>query len=670
MSNITTTASAKTPIQRSAEETENFLLENKNNIVYKSRFLTSHTRRNEDTNHINHKIHYLLHDPHTFVLATCKNKGVLTKGVKEDEEASAFFGLEQATAIAKQFKTQTYSFRPGRRTWIPKPGKTAKRPLDTPTQQDRIAQEAIRGILEAIYEPEFRQFADQTNSLATNFGFRPKLSTWHAVNQLKTFGQGTSQIIEGDISKAYNTVNHDKLLSILNRRIKDQRFLRMIKMLLENGIMDDGRLEHSLEGVPQGGILSPLLFNIYMFEFDKFVYKTIVSPVMSQVSKPRKSKQWQRLGYAMKKSLIKWQESPKDKAAYDEYYKPFKEMEKERLGLPSYEISSLAKRALFVRYADDWILAFTGTNYQAQLHKEKMSKFLREELFLSLSEEKTLITHIQDGVNFLGFRIAMTKPNQNKYHKELVFNNSAIKFARITRRSMTRKIHIYPDHDRIWKNLTLGGFCTKRDLFPIGIRSWCQFDEYEIVLKYRRIMVGLTNYYRNCDNVYSLNRVSYILQYSCAKTIATRQKITMSQVFLKYGTNLEIKRTLKTAKNEKTTTTTFPTLSQLRKEGRLEYKERNKLDYDPFKIHNYWRTKAKIYNNCCICGSDDRVALHHINSLRSIKPQKRDRYEYIRSQINRIQIPVCFPCHLDITHGKYDKDTTPIQFYDKFLATL
>lgn len=252
--------------------------------------LKGHTRRNLDTSHINYKIQYLLHDPFTFVNAYAKisnNKGAFTKGV-ENDNIIQLFGLEKANNLAKKIKDGRYQFKPVQRTWIPKPRKKKKRPIDVPSQSDRIVQEAIRGILEAIYEPVFVEFGKKYKNLCNNYGFRPKKSCWSAIEKLELHSKRCNITIAGDIVSAYNNVNHDILLQILQRRIKDKKFLHLIKNMLKLGIMEQGRFEHSLNGTPQGGIISPLLFNIYMYEFDKYVYENFILPILQKNSNLKK----------------------------------------------------------------------------------------------------------------------------------------------------------------------------------------------------------------------------------------------------------------------------------------------------------------------------------------------------------------------------------------------
>ena len=144
----------------------------------------------------------------------------------------------------------------------------------------------------------------------------------------------------------------------------------------------------------------------------------------------------------------------------------------------------------------------------------------------------------------------------------------------------------------------------------------------------------------------------------------------MPQVFERYGKNLTITKPLTSTQNQIIRTVCFPTLSNLRSQGRLTYLHTTNSDeYDPFQIEQYHRTTFKMFSCCCICGSNDRVALHHINSLKSKSARTTDRYEKIRSELNKLQIPVCFSCHQDITHGRYNK-ASPKTYYDKFIAKL
>lgn len=644
-------------------------------FIKKFKKLEKHSSRNIDTKHINKKVYYLLHDEYTFVNAYAKiskNKGALTKGIASDEEVIKFFGKSTAKNISEKFLKETYTWKPSRRTWIPKPGKSSLRPIDTPTQEDRISQEAIRGILEAIYEPEFKEFENLTKGLSNNFGFRPNKSTWSALENIKNRSRRTNICIEGDIAGAYNNVNHNKLLNILSKRIHDKKFLKCIHSLLQSGIMDKNQFTHNLNGTPQGGIVSPLLFNIYMFEFDKYIYYNIIVPyLLGNLHKnDNHSNKYQILRYNTKKLINQWKNSNKNYDDKIRFFLPFKKSRRKLLSTPSVDIENTPKGIVFTRYADDWVLCFTGNNREALLLKHKISFFLENHLELQLDVDKTKINSLTKGIEFLGYFFYMNSPKNIKLTRVLFNKNDPNKkVIRTLKRTTSRTQYVVPSRERIRRNLILKGFCNPKTLRPIAKRSWILFDEYEIILKYKRIIIGLANYYRNCDKHYNLNFAIYILQYSCAMTISTRRKTTCLKVFLDLGYNLIKKKQFLIKKKIITKSISLDLYKDLKSQGRLTYKKQMITDHDPFYIINFWRTKLKIYQECCICGETEGIALHHLNSIRSIKSDK-DKFSYLRSQSSRLQIPVCKNCHHDITHGKYSDSTKPIEYYNKFILTL
>jgi len=220
-------------------------------------------------------------------------------------------------------------------------------PLGIPTIRDRIVQEAVRMILEPIYEADFCQHS---------FGFRPNRSTMHAIKCLTysvTENKKYFWVIEGDISSYFDTINHRKLMKLLGRRVKDERLLDLIWKFLRAGVMERKLFKDTELGTPQGGIISPLLANVYLHELDKYMQRYTAL------------------------SLV-------EKAA------------RRRHGQANY---------VYVRYADDFVVLSNGTKKQAEQMKEELSKFLSDSLRLNLSMEKTKVTHLNDGFEFLGFRL-------------------------------------------------------------------------------------------------------------------------------------------------------------------------------------------------------------------------------------------------------------------------
>lgn len=339
-------------------------------ILSLAKNLKNLVKRNKNIQHQNYKLYFLLCDPFTFINAYKKirnNKGSLTKGVDEAEEIMQSFSLNKAKNIAQKFKNNSYKWKPVRRQWIPKPGKTTMRPIDTPTQEDRIVQEALRGIIESIFEPEFREFESHNKFTSTNFGFRPNKSTWEAVNNIKTHAQRTIYVIEGDIKGAYNCVNHKILLNELKTRIKDKKFIQVITDCLQSGIMDENRYEHTLKGTPQGGIVSPLLFNIYMFKFDKYMYENFVVKYQKQSDKKIKKQNplHKNLGYQIEQLSKSIKKTSKNNEETKNILKKIRTIRNKRLTIPSYIISSLPITARFLRYADDWVLLLTCTKQES-----------------------------------------------------------------------------------------------------------------------------------------------------------------------------------------------------------------------------------------------------------------------------------------------------------------
>lgn len=659
---------------RKKEKQETLKL-SKTEILRKAKKLSKHTERNINTNHINYKLFYLLLDPFTFVNAytkISKNKGALTKG-HEDEGTMKYFGIDAAKRIVDRIKKGKYKFKPVKRTWIPKPGKNKKRPIDVPSQSDRIVQEAIRGILEAIFEPVFQEYSCHINNLlSNNYGFRPNMSTWTAVETLKNKIQRCNIIIEGDIISAYNKVDHEILMKLLEARIRDKKFLRLIRKMLKSGIFDGPRFEHSLSGTPQGGIVSPLLFNIYMLGLDQYVYDEIIKPILKENEKktPKKTlKAYEKYRRLTIKALKELQElkkdDPKNRTAIKSAKEKFKKARAIRNSFPSTDITNQIKGAVYVRYADDWVLALTCNQKKAEKIKSDISSYLEVHRKMQLDDEKTKITRLSKGYKFLGFetRMNITKPKL----KRVLIKDVNGKYSRPLRRTTSRLITVEPDSERILQRLKNNKFCDKLG-YPKGKAAWTVYDEFEIVQKFAQIFRSIFVYYLPCGKLSRLSNASYILQYSCAKTLAKRKKVSLRNIFNTYTKKLTIERTIKGTKGEKTRKISFDELSDLRK--KQKFIRTIPVPSDPFRIQEHWRTKFKFYNECCICGETKGIALHHLNSLGSIKTKKRDDFEYIRSQTNRIQIPVCNSCHNDITSGKYNDEKTPTEFYNEFLAKL
>lgn len=216
----------------------------------------------KDENFIFQRLYRNLFSIDFYMLAYARiysNEGNMTPGI--DERTIDGFSKDRVCKIIEQIKTETYFPNPVRRSYIPKKnGK--KRPLGISSFDDKLVQEVIRQILEAIYEPLFSD---------CSHGFRPNRSCQTALHQIKSHCRGTNWVIEGDIEKFYDTISIEILLNLLKKKIDDGRFIELIRRFLNAGYFEFKQVHNSLSGVPQGSIVSPILSNIYLHEFDKYM---------------------------------------------------------------------------------------------------------------------------------------------------------------------------------------------------------------------------------------------------------------------------------------------------------------------------------------------------------------------------------------------------------------
>ena len=524
--------------------------------------------RNEDINHINHKIYHLLNRPYTFInahISIKSQKNFLIKRVDHEKRTNIHIGQVSAIKCLEELNTQSYSFKP---VFISKLGKKTKRSIYTPTQRDRIVQESIRVILECIYEPEFKAWDKHTDNYSSNFGFRTGMRCWDALHNIKTKSRGTTWVIEGDFDKAYNSVDHKILLSVVKRRIQDKKFLFLLKSLLTSGIMDENRYEETVMGVPQGGILSPILFNIYMLEFDKWIYETFIKDKIK--NKKQNIKKFSTKYVSFTRQLETASRALQMCAEIQDRKRLIERIRYLRIVRDTFlsrEFSISTKCASYTRYADDWVLCLTGSKEDAQSVKEQIEEHCITNLKMTLSREKTLITNLSNGVNFLGFNFMMRNSSENRFQRSYFGGDS-----RTLIKTGSRSIIIGIDSLRTQKRLINERYAKLKEgkLFPIHNPLLTKLNSFEIVLHYRQLQIGIADYYRNCNTTKQLELVSYILQYSCAMTIANRERVSLKAVFKKYGNTLKMQE----AKHGSNTSMEFPTTNMIRKESREKLGEK------------------------------------------------------------------------------------------------
>lgn len=287
---------------------------------------------------------------HKALSLVLSNKGAKTAGIDGATRAT-YDSPEAYSALIREIQQELREKRfrpvPVRRVHIPK-ANGKMRPLGIATIKDRVVQMLIKMVLEPIWESDF---------LNCSNGFRPGRKTMDCIAALDSYINNRSKhfwVIEGDIKGAFDNVQHDILLKCLAERIADQRLLKLIKCFLKAGLMEQGLFQRTELGVPQGAICAPLLANVYLHQLDRYW--------------------WDKYG-----SL-----RPKEK----------ERRRKKRLG-----------NCALIRYADDWLLLTNGSKAEAYRLRDEFQTFLTEELKLELSVEKTHITHVNNGFDFLGYHV-------------------------------------------------------------------------------------------------------------------------------------------------------------------------------------------------------------------------------------------------------------------------
>ena len=494
-----------------------------------------------------------------------------------------------------------------------------------PTWGDKLVQDVLRTLLEPYYES---RFSDHSH------GFRPRKGCHSALREVKRTWKGTVWFIEGDIKGCFDNIDHSVLLDIIRRDIHDGRLTRLIEDLLKAGYMEEWRYYDTLSGTPQGGIISPLLANVYLNELDCFVENTLI-PAYTKGAKRRNNPEYNRL------SLAIWRARKRDDLQNVERLK--RERRLQPVGEP---FDPDYRRLRFVRYADDFLLGFTGPKKEAEDIREQLGEFLRLQLKLSLSMEKTLITHaVDEKAKFLGYEVKVTRCNSRVTNGRRTTNGN---ITLLMPREVVRKIRR--------QFSSKGKVIHRADLL--------QDTDYTVVQKYQSVLRGLYNYYCMATNVgrsNRMNRVLWILQVSLAKTLAVKHQCSVSQIHKKYRANIDGHKVLRVVierLDKKPLVAIFGGIPMVRKPDGLGVVD--------FRMKAAWFSQASdrsevvqrlLAEKCELCGRDSPLQGHHIRKLADIsRPGRRPRTkaEKIMAARRRKSLFVCDECHQSIHAGKYD----------------
>ena len=552
------------------------------------------------------------------------NNGAATEGV--DNDTADRFGEEKIQKIVNALSDESYKPKPVRRTYIAKTnGK--KRPLGIPTFTDKLVQEVFRMILEAVYEPIF---------LDCSHGFRPKRSCHTALKSMKKEFTGSRWFVEGDIKGCFDNIEHNTLISLINNKIKDMRLLKLLRKFLKAGYMENWQYHSTYSGTPQGGIISPLLFNIYLHELDKFVAQ-LMNDFNSPPSKVR-TKEYDAINYQMKKAQNKIAKTDNE----TEKQALIKEMKQKRaimLKTP-YKMQD-DKKLKYVRYADDFIIAVNGSKGDCIKIKKQLTDFIGNVLKMELSEEKTLITHSNEYARFLGYDIRVRRNSQIKRKAE-----------RISGRSLNNHVELnVPLDDKIM------GFLFEKNVIsqskdgkiePIRRTKLQQCTPLEIVNTFNAELRGICNYYSLASNFNRLNYFAYLMEYSCLKTLASKHDSKISKIIEMYkdgkgswGIPYETKTGSKRCYFAKYSDCKN---SKGANDGINDSEFLNRYTITTLES----RLKAR---ECELCGNTEakQYEIHHINKVKNLKGKKR--WEQVMIAKRRKTIVVCVSCHKKIHNG-------------------
>lgn len=588
------------------------------------RVLNSLNEHSKDSSYKFERLYRILFNEELFYVAYQKiasNEGSTTKG--SDGRSIDEMSLARIETLIASLKDESYQPHPSRRVHIPKKnGKT--RPLGIPAFEDKLVQEVVRMILEAIYEGHFE---------TTSHGFRPKRSCHTALLHIQKTFSGAKWFIEGDIKGFFDNIDHDVLVGILRERISDDRFIRLIRKFLKAGYVEDWTFHNTYSGMPQGGIVSPILANIYLDKLDKYVKEYIRHFDMG--TKRRPGKESNDLANERKWTVRKLKKV-KDGTEKAALVARLKAIEQERAAFPSGdEMDGSYRRLKYIRYADDFILGVIGSKEDALRIKEDIKSFLSESLALELSEEKTLITHTGKSAKFLGYEITVTRNNHQRRDVQGRLRRTYGKRVRLNVSMATLRDKLL-EYGAMEIKLRNG-----KEIWKPKCRSGLIFnDDLEILDRYNRETVGFCNYYLIANNCVVLHNFRYIMEYSMYKTFAGKYRSTVRKINKKYRLNKLF--TVKYEQKGVIKSRTFYKTSFKRRTTAFN----GSCDIEPYSIADVSRTNLTDRlkaEKCELCGATGKLIMHHVRNLKDLKG--KESWERLMSARKRKTIALCPSCH-------------------------
>lgn len=553
------------------------------------------------------------------------NKGAMTKGI--DDDTLDGMSIERIESIINLIKTDKYRPKPVRRTYIPKrDGK--KRPLGVPSGNDKLVQSVIKILLQQIYEPIFSEMSH---------GFRPEKSCHTALDHIKNRWTGVDWFIEFDIKGCFDNIKHDILINLLRKKIADNKFIKLVTYFLKAGYIEDWEYHNTYSGTPQGGIISPILSNIYLHELDLFIDN--YGKEFNVGEKRPVNPEYTQINYRIRKARY---EILPHRNLTDEEIKELKALTKLKLKTErTVNDSNKFRRLLYCRYADDFVCGIMGNYTDAKIVLDSINDFLCQMLQLETSEHKTGIMKSTERIEFLGYNIRTMKGRIRKITTKKGVHKTVRTGVRTIRLEVPKDIalkfcntHKYGD----WHN-------NKALHRPILLTS----SEVEIIETYNAEKRGLANYYALANDMkHKLHKLDYMGLGSLVKTLANKSKRKVSKIFemldkgKDYSFNVKVKGEwkryqvfqLKHWKHPKQCDDTLPLTAHLYNTGTELISRLNASE-------------------CEYCRTTDKVEVHHVRKLKDLmnKPHL-EHWEKVMIARHRKTLILCVKCHNLLHQGK------------------
>jgi group II intron reverse transcriptase/maturase len=537
------------------------------------------------------------------------NQGAMTPGASEETaDGMSEDKIEQITGLMRH---ERYRFSPARRVYIPK--KNGKlRPLGMPSWSDKLVGEVVRLLLEAYYEP---QFSDRSH------GFRRFRGCHTALQEIGNTWSGTTWFIEGDISDCFGSLDHEILLGILAEKIRDNRFLRLIRNMLKAGYLEDWGYHDTLSGVPQGGTVSPILSNVYLDKLDKFVEQELI-PQYTRGAFRRSNSEYAGLKRRKRKARERG-----DRTAVRALARQMRMLPSRDPMDPGY------RRLVYTRYADDHILGFIGPKAEAEEIKAKLARFLRETLGLELNQDKTLITHARSQrARFLGYDISVQHSSTKISNGRRSANGTIA--LRVPPDVIKAQCARYRQHGKPWHRSRLQNL-----------------DDYDIVRKYGAEYRGVVNYYLLAQDVSRLNTLRWYAETSLLKTLAAKHQSTVSKMASRHKAKTITRdgpRTCYEARRKRQQGK--PDLVS-RFGGIILRQDRRAVISDPAPVPALYPRKELVRRlrkrECELCETGTTVAVHQVTGIRELgRPGPgQPAWAALMAKMRRKTLIVCAGCH-------------------------